>query len=60
MLLISETSARKKLNKQKGLCFVCLKEGHLAKHVQKNIHVENVTGDIALQYALFLNQVLIK
>ena len=29
-LLISETSARKKLIKQKRVCFVCLKEGHLA------------------------------
>ena len=29
-LFISESSPRKKLIKQKGFCFVCLKEGHLA------------------------------
>ena len=52
-LLISETSARKKSIKQKGLCFVCLKEGHLANTCSEKYSYRKCHG------RLFLNQLLI-
>ena len=43
-LLISETSTRKKLIKQKWLCFVCLKEGHLANTCSEKYSCQKCHG----------------
>ena len=52
------TTALKKLIKQKGICFACLKKGHLANGCSEK-YDKNVTGEITVQYAHFLNQLLI-
>ena len=51
------TTALKKLIKQKGICFACLKKGHLANACSEK-YDKNVTGEITVQYAHFLNQLL--
>ena len=43
-LLISETSARKKLIKQKGLYFMCLKAGHLANTCSEKYSCQKCHG----------------